>query len=34
LPAGRELSCLHCHFGVGHGESARLGGPFRAQNEE
>ncbi|HWP09783.1 MAG TPA: cytochrome c nitrite reductase small subunit [Polyangiaceae bacterium] len=27
-PPERELSCLHCHFSVGHGESARLGAPL------
>lgn len=34
MPEGRQLSCLHCHFSVGHGESSRLGGPFHAQKEE
>ncbi len=34
MPAGRQLSCLHCHFSVGHGESARLGGPFHAEKEK
>ena len=30
-----ELSCLHCHFSVGHGESARLGPPItKTRNEE
>jgi cytochrome c nitrite reductase small subunit len=24
------IACVHCHAGVGHGEPARLGGPFRA----
>lgn len=23
-----ELPCIHCHFGVGHGERAGLGGPL------
>jgi len=27
-PPERELSCIHCHFSVGHGESARLGAPL------
>jgi cytochrome c nitrite reductase small subunit len=32
---GGELSCLHCHFSVGHGESARLGAPLnKSRNEE
>lgn len=25
-----ELSCVHCHAGVGHGERTGLGGPLRA----
>jgi len=24
-----SVRCVHCHAGVGHGESARLGGPYR-----
>jgi cytochrome c nitrite reductase small subunit len=29
----RQVSCLHCHASAGHGEAARLGGGFRAQEE-
>jgi cytochrome c nitrite reductase small subunit len=31
LSQERQLSCLHCHFGVGHGESARLGAPWEKE---
>lgn len=27
---GEEVSCIHCHANVGHGEKTGLGGPFRA----
>jgi cytochrome c nitrite reductase small subunit len=26
--ASEQLPCIHCHFGVGHGEKAGLGGPL------
>ncbi|MET0343954.1 MAG: cytochrome c nitrite reductase small subunit [Polyangiales bacterium] len=29
-----DLPCLHCHAGVGHGERAGLGGPWRAHERE
>jgi cytochrome c nitrite reductase small subunit len=29
-----NVSCLHCHSGVGHGEKAGLGGPLRAEELE
>lgn len=29
-----EVQCVHCHSGVGHGESAGLGGPARADEIE
>jgi len=28
--AAEQLPCIHCHFGVGHGEKAGLGGPLTA----
>jgi len=27
-PAEEQLACTHCHFGVGHGEKAGVGGPL------
>lgn len=27
-PEGEQLPCTHCHWGVGHGEKAGLGGPL------
>jgi cytochrome c nitrite reductase small subunit len=32
--AGDELSCVHCHATVGHGETAGLGGPERPAGGE
>ena len=29
--AGSEISCVHCHLSVGHGERAGLGGPMRPE---
>jgi hypothetical protein len=29
-----EVQCVHCHSGVGHGETAGLGGPERADEIE
>ena len=29
-----EVQCVHCHSGVGHGETAGLGGPERAEEIE
>jgi cytochrome c nitrite reductase small subunit len=29
-PEPKELSCVHCHQGAGHGTRAALGGPLRA----
>lgn len=26
-----DVACVHCHAGVGHGETARLGGPLRGE---
>ena len=31
---GEAASCVHCHAGVGHGETARLGGPMRSEELE
>jgi cytochrome c nitrite reductase small subunit len=31
---GGNVPCVHCHMGVGHGESARLGGPLRTAEAE
>jgi cytochrome c nitrite reductase small subunit len=29
-----QLGCTHCHFGVGHGEKAGLGGPLRPEERD
>ena len=34
LPEDRRLPCIHCHFGVGHGEPARLGGHLSEKEAE
>ena len=31
---GKELDCVHCHAGVGHGETTGLGGPERRDEIE
>jgi cytochrome c nitrite reductase small subunit len=32
--ANRDISCVRCHAGVGHGETARLGGRLRENERE
>lgn len=31
---GEQLACTHCHWGVGHGEKAGLGGPLTSSERE
>jgi len=33
-PRAAEMSCVHCHADVGHGERAGLGGPDRGADKE